>query len=261
MGCSTTWPWAMTSTMSSNVIDGESRYSPPCNARVNLRSRTARTKCDERLITPAACRTRPISPEEAPGGIPTIRPLPTGSTPRFPAAIPAALSATITTRTPAARRTRASAGARRTQRRKLLNPLTGPAARLHHRPAAALLGSVVIEIAVACRLVVHDLDVIVLGRLLDGRRDLAKLGFVLDRHQRLSVHSEHDGRVCLLRRLQDCVPGPVNLNDVHQAELVGLPILVEQRDAVTAFRHARTSRVVCVSVAPAARGCQRRRSR
>src|SRR5207302_1045082 len=120
----------MISTMSSSVIDGDRAYSPPCNARVNLRARTARTKCEER--------------------------------------------------------------------RTSITPLTRPAATLHHRPAAALLMVVVVWVAIAADLIVHDLDVVVLSRVLNGRSHLAKFGFILHRHQRVTVHPEHDGRVGMI---------------------------------------------------------------
>src|SRR5205809_6470961 len=242
----------MRSTMSSSVIDGDRAYSPPCNARVNLRARTARTKCEERRTTPVDRSTCPISLEDAPGGMTTVRPLPAGSTGRLMAGRGATPSTTIPARTAATRRTRTSVAMRRThapadawrsRRRNSINPRTGPPSSLHHRPAAALRVVVVVWVAIAANLIVHDLDIVVLSRVLNGRSHLAKFGFIFHRHQRVTVHPEHDGRVGMIRWLQNSVLPLVNFHDVHQAELVRLAILFEQRDDVSTFIHVCTSSI------------------
>src|SRR5437899_12642883 len=69
------------------------------------------------------------------------------------------------------------------------------------RAAATLLVVVVVWVSIAADLIVHDLDVVVLSRVLNGRSHLAKFGFILHRHQRVTVHPEHDGRVGMIRRL------------------------------------------------------------
>src|SRR5438552_10175555 len=239
----------MISTMSSSVIEGDRAYSPPCNAGVNPRARRAKTKCEEPRTTPADRSTCPIPREDARGGMMTVRPLPAGSTGRLMAAIAAPPSTTTPARPAATRRTRTSVAMRRThapadawrsRRRNSINPLTGPAATLHHRPAAALLVVVVVWVAIAANLIVHDLDVVVLSRVLNGRSHLAKFGFIFHRHQRVTVHPEHDGRVGMIRWLQNSVLPLVNFHDVHQAELVRLAILIEQRNDVATLMQSST---------------------
>src|SRR5207249_7503411 len=117
---------------------------------------------------PADRSTCPIPREGARGGMMTARPPPAGTTGRLGAAIAAPPTTTIPARPAATRRTRASVAMRRThapadawrsRRRNSINPLTGPAATLHHRPAATLLVVVVVWVSIAADLIVHDLDV------------------------------------------------------------------------------------------------------